>query len=110
MLYHHLAYCGVGLSQFKEFAESTTVKIKAAAYQAAAIAGRPLKYLGNKQLSKEDLVRELAQRDKIREGLMFDRNLQCGRTSSGRDCGLDFRHSAREMGSPDNGSPLPMLT
>ena len=28
MLYHHLAYCGVGLSQFKEFAESTTVKIK----------------------------------------------------------------------------------
>jgi hypothetical protein len=65
-----LAYCGVGLSQFKEFAESTTAKIKAAAYQAAALAGRPFQYLGNNQLSKEDLARGLAHQDKIKAGLI----------------------------------------
>jgi hypothetical protein len=70
MMDRYLAYCGVGLNKFKEFAESTTAKIKAAAYQAAAAAGRPLQYLGNNQLSKEDLARELAHRDKIKEGLI----------------------------------------
>lgn len=70
MMDRYLAYCGIGLNRFKEFAESTTAKIKAAAYQAAALAGRPLKYLGNNQLSKEDLARDLAHRDKIKEGLI----------------------------------------
>jgi hypothetical protein len=30
MMDRYLAYCGVGLNKFKEFAESTTAKIKAA--------------------------------------------------------------------------------
>ena len=62
----YLGYCGVKLKEFKSFAEATTAKVKAAAYQAAREAGRPVQYLGNGELSKENLARELAQRDKIK--------------------------------------------
>jgi hypothetical protein len=61
MMDRYLAYCGVGLNKFKAFAEATTARIKTAAYDAAARAGRPLEYLRNNQLSKEDLAREVAQ-------------------------------------------------
>jgi hypothetical protein len=60
----YLGYCGVLIKNFKSF-ESTTAKVKAAAYRAAALAGRPLEYLPNAALSKEELARELARRDKI---------------------------------------------
>jgi hypothetical protein len=70
MMDRYLGYCGVKLKDFKTFAESTTAKVKAAAYRAAALAGRPLEYLRNPGLCKEDLARELAQRDKIKEGLI----------------------------------------
>jgi hypothetical protein len=66
----YLGYCGVKLKDFKAFAESTTAKVKAAAYRAAALAGRPLEYLRSAQLSKEELAREVARRDKIKEGLI----------------------------------------
>ena len=70
MMDRYLAYCGVGLNRFKAFAESTTAKVKAAAYRAAELAGRPVKYLRGAQISKEELARELACRDKIKEGLI----------------------------------------
>src|SRR5258708_23496908 len=70
MMDRYLAYCGVGFNKFKAFAESTTAKIKAAAYLAAALAGRPVKDLDSAQISKEELARELAWRDKIKEGLI----------------------------------------
>src|SRR5258707_5166660 len=70
MMERYLAYCGVGFNKFKAFAESTTAKIKAAAYRAAELAGRPVKYLDSAQISKEELARELAWRDKIKEGLI----------------------------------------
>src|ERR1700741_5176159 len=66
----YLDYCGVKLKDFKAFAESTTAKVKAAAHRAAALAGRPLEYLRSAQLSKEELAREVARRDKIKEGLI----------------------------------------
>jgi hypothetical protein len=66
----YLGYCGVLIKNFKSFAESTTAKVKAAAYRAAALAGRPLEYLPNAALSKEELARELARRDKIKQGLI----------------------------------------
>src|SRR5467141_1589350 len=66
----YLGYCGVLIKNFKSFAESTTAKVKAAAYRAAAFAGRPLEYLPNAALSKEELARELARRDKIKQGLI----------------------------------------
>ena len=70
MMDRYLGYCGVKLKDFKTFAESTTAKVKAAAYRAAALVGRPLEYLRNAGVCKEDLARELAQRDKIKEGLI----------------------------------------
>lgn len=66
----YLGYCGVKLKEFKSFAEVLTAKVKAAAYRAATEARRPLEYLGHGQLSKEELARELARRDKIKEGLI----------------------------------------
>ena len=70
MMDRYLGYCGVKIQDFKTFAESTTAKVKAAAYRAAALARRPLEYLRNPGLCKEDLARELVQRDKIKEGLI----------------------------------------
>src|SRR5258708_37454009 len=51
MMDRYLAYCGVGFNKFKAFAESTTAKIKAAAYRAAELAVRPVKYLDSAQIS-----------------------------------------------------------
>jgi hypothetical protein len=42
MMERYLGYCGVKLQDFKAFAETVTAKVKAAAYRAAALAGRPL--------------------------------------------------------------------
>jgi hypothetical protein len=66
----YLGYCGVLIKDFKSFAESTTAKVKAATYKAAAIAGRPVQYLHNPGVAKEELARELARRDRIKEGLI----------------------------------------
>ena len=51
MMDRYLAYCGVGLNKFKAFAESTTAKVKAVAYRAAELAGRPVMYLRGAQIS-----------------------------------------------------------
>src|ERR1700745_438700 len=70
MMDRYLGYCGVKLEDFKTFAESTTAKVKAAAYRAGALAGRPLEYLGNPGIAKDELAREVVQRHKIKEGLI----------------------------------------
>ncbi len=70
MMDRYLAYCGVGFNKFKAFAESTTAKVKAAAYRAAELAGRPVMYLRSAQTSKEELARQLAEQAKIKEGLI----------------------------------------
>jgi hypothetical protein len=70
MMERYLGYCGILIKNFKSFAESTTAKVKASAYQAAAIAGRPVQYLRDAGVAKEELARELARRDKIKEGLI----------------------------------------
>jgi hypothetical protein len=66
----YLSRCGVLIKDFKGFAEELTGRVKAAAYQAACAAGRPVQYLADSQLSKEELARQIAQRDDIREGLI----------------------------------------
>jgi hypothetical protein len=66
----YLSRCGVLIKDFKAFAEELTGRVKAAAYQAACAAGRPVQYLADSQLSKEELARQIAQRDGIREGLI----------------------------------------
>jgi hypothetical protein len=45
------------VGQAQGVAEATTAKVKAAAYQAARETGRPVEYLGNGELSKENLAR-----------------------------------------------------
>jgi hypothetical protein len=66
----YLTVAGVLIKHFKAFAEGITQRVKAAAYQAAAAAGRPVKYLGSAQISKEELAPELARQDRIKEGLI----------------------------------------
>jgi hypothetical protein len=66
----YLATCKVLIKNFKTFAEGITQRVKAAAYQAAAKAGRPVQYLGGGQTNKEELARRLACEDKITEGLV----------------------------------------
>jgi hypothetical protein len=55
---------------FGTFAEGMIRRVKELAYQAARKAGRPIGYLRGGSESKEELARELAQRDKINSGLI----------------------------------------
>ena len=66
----YLSRCGVLIKDFKAFAEEFTRRVKAAAYQAADARRRPVQYIADAQLSKEELARQIAQRDGIREGLI----------------------------------------
>lgn len=66
----YLTRCGVLIKDFKAFAEALTGRVKTAAYQAASAAGRPVQYISDSQLSKEELARQIAQRDGIRAGLI----------------------------------------
>jgi len=66
MMDRYLGYCGVKLKDFKTFAEKTTAKVKAAAYRAAELARRPIEYLPNPGIAKDELARQVIQRDKIK--------------------------------------------
>lgn len=66
----YLATCGVLIKDFKSFAQGITERVKAAAYQAAAAAARPVKYLGAGHTDKETLARAMARQERIQEGLI----------------------------------------
>jgi hypothetical protein len=66
----YLNACRVLIKDFGNFAEKITQRVKAAAYQAAELAGRPVIYLNSSQRSKEDVAREVARRDAVSEGLI----------------------------------------
>jgi hypothetical protein len=66
----YLQVCHVLIKDFARFAESLTQRVKAAAYAAAEAARRPAQYLPSADLSKEDLAREIARRDRIQSGLV----------------------------------------
>jgi hypothetical protein len=66
----YLGCCGVLLKEFGSFAEQMTARVKEAAYQTARKAGRPVQYLNSGAISKEELARQIAQRDKIDSGLI----------------------------------------
>ena len=66
----YLLRCGVLLKNFKGFAQDLTERVKAAAYQAAAAAGRPVRYLPRPDVAKEDLARQIAHEDHISSGLV----------------------------------------
>jgi hypothetical protein len=70
-----LSRCGVLLKDFGRFAEKQTDRVKARARKVAEDAGRPYLYLDSPHTarsaqSKEQLAREIAERDGVREGLI----------------------------------------
>jgi hypothetical protein len=66
----YLLVCKVLFKDFKAFAQQWTDRIKAAAYQAAERAGRPVQYLQDPSASKEERSRRLAREDGVKEGLI----------------------------------------
>jgi hypothetical protein len=58
------------LKDFKAFAGNVTAEVRRAAEESAVRQGRPLEYLHNSDLKKEDWARDLARRDGIRQGLI----------------------------------------
>lgn len=66
----YLGCCGVLLKDFGSFAERMTAKVKEAARQAAQQASRPIEYLNSPTISKEELARQIAQRDHLRSNLV----------------------------------------
>jgi hypothetical protein len=58
------------LKDFKAFASNLTAQVRQAAEEVAVRQGRPLLYLANAQMDKEAWAREVAVRDRIRDGLI----------------------------------------
>jgi len=58
------------LKDFKAFAGNLTAQLRQAAEAVAVQQGRPVEYLHNNDLKKEDWARDLAQRDGIQQGLI----------------------------------------
>jgi hypothetical protein len=56
------------VKDFAHFAKGLTDRIRKAAYASFEQLGRPIRYLTDSSLSKEDLARQLAQRDGITSG------------------------------------------
>jgi hypothetical protein len=65
---------GVLLKDFGAYATGLSNRIRAAAHAFAGRERRPVRYLHSTALSKEELARTLAERDRVREGLigLFD--------------------------------------
>ena len=61
---------GVLVKDFKEFALMMTARVKQLAVDAAASAERPMRYLTSSAQSKEDLAREIARKDRLKQGLI----------------------------------------
>jgi hypothetical protein len=61
---------GVLMKDFKEFALMITARGKQMALEAAATAGRPVRYLTSSAQSKEDLARAIVRRERLQQGLI----------------------------------------
>jgi hypothetical protein len=58
------------LKDFKAFAGAITAEVRQAAEASALRQGRPIAYLHNSDMKKEDWARQVAQRDGIQQGLV----------------------------------------
>jgi hypothetical protein len=65
-----LAYLGVLLKDFKEYAMGLSERLKTASLTLAEAAGRPVRYLASSLVRKEDLARQIAREDRIATGLI----------------------------------------
>ena len=66
----YLTMAGVYLKDFADYAQAMSVRIREAAVQSAAAAGRPYRYFGQAGVNKLDLARRIAADDKVRDGLI----------------------------------------
>jgi hypothetical protein len=58
------------LKDFKAFAGNVTAQVRQAAEETALRQGRPIEYLHNSDMAKEDWARNIAKRDGIHQGLI----------------------------------------
>jgi hypothetical protein len=61
---------GVLLKDFKGFMTGITGRLRKATEALAEDAGRPMEYLKSSSISKEDVARQIAERDGVQEGLI----------------------------------------
>ena len=66
----YLNACHILIKDFGQLVERTTVAVKAKAKALAETLGRPFCYVSSSQISKEGLVRQLAAKDRVTEGLI----------------------------------------
>jgi hypothetical protein len=66
----YLASNHILFKAFKEHAESITRQVIEGSVAQAARLGRPFEYLDSPKISKEDRARQLAERDRVNEGLI----------------------------------------
>src|SRR5450759_3572344 len=59
------------LKEFGKHVEQTSQRLKAASLQAAQEAGRPVQYLPSSQVSKEEIARGIAAKDKVSQGMVL---------------------------------------
>ena len=69
-MFRYLCAAGVRLKDFAGFVGGLTNRVCAASAAFAAKCGRPLRYLESCVERKEDLARQLAERDRVTEGLI----------------------------------------
>lgn len=65
-----LSVQGILLKDFGAYAEATSNRVKQASLAVAERAGRPVQYLASPKVRKDELAREIAQRDAIDDGLI----------------------------------------
>src|SRR3990172_9431267 len=58
------------LKEFGGYAQSLTNRLKEASCRRAKELGRPIQYLPSSRTSKEEVARAIADKDRIREGLV----------------------------------------
>lgn len=66
----YLNACGVLIKDFGTFAQKLSAQVRAGSYQLAESCGRPLEYLSSNQRSKEQIAKQIAERDKVQSGLI----------------------------------------
>src|SRR6266436_2097159 len=66
----YLSVQHVLLKDFAKYVEKTSAAIRAATYAFAESWQRPVPYVNSSNVSKEDLAREIARRDRIEQGLI----------------------------------------
>src|SRR5688500_12758562 len=67
---HYIKKTGFLLKDFKQLMLQVTGQIKAATQEMAQRVARPLVYLSSSQIRKEQMARQIAQRDGISSGLI----------------------------------------